>query len=63
MSIHCIEQKAEVDVFIKRKGDKTKVGSKFTVKLADYKVQGKEGIVGKKVGETIAIKLNLKGQR
>lgn len=36
-------------------GDWVKIDTKFNVKLADFKVAGKSGVVGSKVGETIAI--------
>lgn len=62
MNINCNEQETTVDVVIKRKGNKAKIGSQFKIKLADYKVAGKAGIVGKKVGESIAVRLNLKGK-
>jgi polyisoprenoid-binding protein YceI len=62
MTINCTEQETTMDVIIKRKGDKAKIGSEFNIKLADFKVAGKEGVVGKKVGESIAVRINLKGK-
>ncbi len=46
---------------LKWKGDKVKVETAFQVKLADYAVKGKQGVVGNKVGETIDVKVQLKG--
>ena len=63
ITINCITKPLEANVIIKRKGNITKIGSSsIEVKLADFDVKGKEGIVGKKVGETIKINLNLKGK-
>ena len=42
-------------------GDWVKISTKFSVKLSDFKVAGKSGIVGKKVGETIAVSGTLYG--
>ena len=42
-------------------GDWVKIDTKFSVKLGDYKIAGKGGIVGSKVGETIAISGTLYG--
>lgn len=42
-------------------GDWIKISTKFDVKLTDFKVAGKSGVVGKKVGETIAINGTLYG--
>ncbi len=46
---------------LKWKGDKVKIETAFVVKLADYKVAGKQGVVGSKVGETIDVKVSLRG--
>jgi polyisoprenoid-binding protein YceI len=40
-------------------GNLAMVKATFVVKLADYNVKGKQGVVGKSVGETIAITANL----
>lgn len=42
-------------------GDWVKISTKFDVKLSDFKVAGKSGVVGKKVGETISINGTLYG--
>jgi polyisoprenoid-binding protein YceI len=42
-------------------GDWIKITVKFDVKLGDFKVAGKSGVVGKKVGDTIAITGTLYG--
>ena len=62
MTINCVSQPMSAKVTVKRKGKMIKVGSKFEIKLADFKVQGKEGIVGKKVGESIQVSINLTGK-
>lgn len=45
----------------KAEGDLVKVKATFTVPLKDFKIAGKQGIVGSKVGETIAIDASLYG--
>ncbi len=42
-------------------GDWIKIKTSFTIKLADYKVAGKAGVVGNKVGDTIKIDGTLYG--
>jgi polyisoprenoid-binding protein YceI len=42
-------------------GDWVKISVKFNVKLGDFKVVGKSGVVGKKVGDTIAVTGTLYG--
>ncbi len=42
-------------------GDWVKIDTKFDLKLADYKIAGKAGVVGSKVGESIAISATLYG--
>ena len=48
-------------VEVKWKGNKLKAQVNFSIKLADYGVKGKDGVVGSKVGETIKISGSLKG--
>ena len=59
MTINCVSQPVIAKVIVKRKADMVKIGGKFEVKLADFKVAGKKGIVGKKVGKTIQVAINL----
>ena len=49
-------------VTLKWKGNKVKISTTFTVSLDDYEIKGKSGIVGNKVGKTIAIDANFKGK-
>lgn len=42
-------------------GDWVKIDTKFSIKLGDFKIAGKSGVVGSKVGETIAITGTLYG--
>lgn len=60
-SLHGVTTRLSAPVTVKWTGDKVKVETKFAVKLADYQVQGKQGVVGSKVGESIAIEGSLKG--
>ncbi|MFN3198790.1 MAG: YceI family protein [Bradymonadia bacterium] len=60
-TLHGVTTPMTTPVTVKWKGDKVKVEATFEVKLADYQVKGKDGVVGKKVGETIQIKGALKG--
>lgn len=60
-TLHGVTTDLKAPATIKWKGDKVKISTKFTIKLAEYKVKGKEGIVGQKVGETIACEATLKG--
>lgn len=60
-TLHGVTTDLKAPATIKWKGDKVKISTNFTIKLADYKVKGKEGIVGSKVGETIACEATLKG--
>ncbi len=65
-----LEQQLPVTITYIRESDKTKarapgdfvlVQSEFSVPLGDYKVQGKKGIIGSKVGEQIKVKANFVG--
>ena len=60
-TLHGVTTDLKAPATIKWKGDKVKISTQFGIKLADYKVKGKEGIVGQKVGETIACEATLKG--
>jgi polyisoprenoid-binding protein YceI len=60
-TLHGVTTDLTAPATIKWKGNKVKISTKFNIKLADYKVKGKEGIVGQKVGETIACEATLKG--
>ena len=52
---------ADIDTFAINGKRMLKITTKFAVKLADFSIKGKEGIIGKKVGESIAIETALKG--
>lgn len=60
-TLHGVTTALTIPVTIKSKGAKTKITTTFIVKLADYQIKGKDGVVGKKVGESIDIKGSLKG--
>jgi polyisoprenoid-binding protein YceI len=59
--LHCKTAPLTAPVTLKWKGDKLKADAKFQVKLGDYEVKGREGIVGSKVGTTIEVETSLKG--
>lgn len=61
-TVHGVTTDLTAPATLKWKGDKVKISTKFQVKLADYKVAGKAGVVGDKVGETIDITVELKGK-
>ena len=60
-TLHGVTTEMTTPVTVKWKGDKVKVEANFDVKLSDYQIKGKDGVVGKKVGERIQIKGALKG--
>ena len=61
-TVHCkTKADLEIPVTIMNKGDKVKVKTAFTIKLADYDVAGSKGIVGEKVGKTIDVSVSVKG--
>ena len=49
-------------VTLKWKENKVKISTEFTVSLDDYDIKGKSGIVGNKVGKTIAVNATFKGK-
>jgi len=49
-------------VTLKWKGKKVKISTVFEVSLDDYGIEGKSGIVGNKVGKTIAVNATFKGK-
>jgi polyisoprenoid-binding protein YceI len=61
-SLHCVKKEMETIVEVKTKGALAKVTSSFEVALKDFEVKGKEGVVGSKVGNTIAVNVTLKGR-
>lgn len=61
-TLHGVTTEQTIPTEIKWKGDKLKVKAAFNVKLAEYKVEGKSGVVGNKVGETIEVTSTLKGK-
>lgn len=60
-TLHGVTTDLTAPATVKWKGNKVKITTEFTVKLADYKVEGKAGAIGNKVGESIAIKATFKG--
>lgn len=61
-TLHGVTTPLTSDATIKWKDDgKAKITTSFTIALADYKVKGKAGIVGSKVGTTIACEATLVG--
>lgn len=60
-TLHGVTTDLTAPATVKWKGNKVKITTQFIVKLADYKVAGKDGVVGNKVGETIAIDATFKG--
>jgi polyisoprenoid-binding protein YceI len=61
-TLHGVSTDMTIPATLKWKGDKLKISADFNVKLAEYKVEGKAGVVGNKVGDTIAITATLKGK-
>jgi polyisoprenoid-binding protein YceI len=60
-TVHCISKPLTVPASIKVKGDKMKISTKFEVSLADFDIKGKAGVVGEKVGKSIAVATSLNG--
>jgi polyisoprenoid-binding protein YceI len=60
-SVHCKTKDTTVKASLKVKGDKVKISSSFDIALADFEVKGKAGVVGEKVGKSIAIQVSLNG--
>jgi polyisoprenoid-binding protein YceI len=60
-SVHCKSKDTTVKATLKVKGDKLKISSSFDIALADFDVKGKAGVVGEKVGKSIAIQVSLSG--
>lgn len=58
-TLHGVSKELSAPITLKWKdaggGAKVKVETRFEVALADYNIQGKAGVVGDKVGKTIAI--------
>jgi polyisoprenoid-binding protein YceI len=62
-TLHGVTTPLTAPATIKWKADgKAKITTSFAIKLADYKVQGKDGVVGSKVGETIKCQASLVGK-
>jgi polyisoprenoid-binding protein YceI len=61
MTIHGVTKPLTTTATIKWKENKFKIGAKFEIALADYEVKGASGVVGSKVGKSIAISVALKG--
>jgi polyisoprenoid-binding protein YceI len=60
-TVHGVTVPLTAPVDIKWKDDKVKATTKFNVKLADHQITGANGVIGKKVGETIQIEGTLQG--
>ncbi len=60
--LHGVEIPLTAPVQLKWKEEKVKASFSFQIKLADYQIKGKSGIVGSKVGELIDISGSLKGR-
>ena len=61
-SLHGVTTPLKAKGIVKWKDDgKAKISTKFNIALADYNVTGKAGIVGSKVGTTIACEATLVG--
>ncbi len=60
-TLHGVSTPLSAPATLKWKGNKMKISTKFQVKLADYKIAGREGVVGSKVGTNIDIEAALKG--
>ena len=61
-SLHCVKKPMEAVVELKTKGSLAKASTSFTVALKDYNIEGKKGVVGDKVGNTIDVKVSLKSK-
>ena len=61
-TLHAVTKPMTAQVTVKWKENKLKLISSFQIALADYQVAGAKGIVGSKVGKSIAIKVNLVGK-
>lgn len=60
-TLHGVTTPLTAPATLKWKDDKLKIDTAFIVKLADYQIAGKQGVVGSKVGETIDVKVALRG--
>jgi polyisoprenoid-binding protein YceI len=60
-TMHGVAHSLTAPVTVKRKAEKVKVTTEFKLALADFKVSGRDGAVGSKVGTSIDIKADLKG--
>jgi polyisoprenoid-binding protein YceI len=65
LTVHGVPKTLSVPIEItyieKSPADAVMITAEFTVSLKDHKIEGKKGIVGSKVGETITIKASLFG--
>ncbi|MCA9542429.1 MAG: YceI family protein [Myxococcales bacterium] len=61
-SLHGVTTRLTAPATLKWKGNQVKIATAFQIKLADYQVKGKSGVVGNKVGETIAIDVDIRGE-
>lgn len=55
MSLHGVTKQMQVPLTLKWKDTAVKVEMELDVALADFQVEGKKGIVGERVGETIRV--------
>lgn len=62
-TLHGVTTTLTAPATIKWKDDKkAKITTQFTIKLADFKVEGKDGVIGSKVGSTITCQAALTGK-
>ncbi len=60
-AMHGVTYSLTAPVTVKREAEKVKVSTVFKLALADFKVSGRDGAVGSKVGTNIDITADLKG--
>ena len=60
-SLHGVSKELTAPAVMKWKGNKVKITTKFQVALADYAVQGAQGVVGDKVANSISVDVTLLG--
>jgi polyisoprenoid-binding protein YceI len=60
-SLHGVTKTMTAPAEMKWKDNKMKVTTEFTVKLADFKVEGAQGVVGSKVADAIKVEVTLLG--
>lgn len=61
-TLHGVTTDLTAPATLKWKENKLKITTKFQVKLADYNIKGRDGVVGSKVGTNIDLEVTLKGE-